>query len=229
MFVIAKREFINLFKGIKSIITVLFLLIVSYYSAKFSEVISIGIELTASEAEGIHTVGILTLILLLGYLFVASLSHNTVNREMEERTIRFLITRTSRQSIILGKFFGICLFWFVTLIISFLLISIFSQKVDLFIFLQTMSLLIYQIALIILLSVIILKPSLTMFLGIIFGLSFPAVGIWLAFTSNTWVSWIKFITPYYYLFNEDYTFVMNVILAVIMLAIANQIFKRREC
>ncbi|GAB6256816.1 ABC transporter permease [Peribacillus sp. NPDC055009] len=229
MYIIGKREFISLFKGIKSIIIVMMLLATSYYSAKFSDLLTSGIELTAREAENIHTVGLLILILFFGQLFVMGLSHDSLNRETHERTIRFLVTRTSRTSIILGKFLGIWLFWLICLTTSFLLTSVFSQKIDVFIFTQTMSLLTYQIGLTILLSVLIPKPGFTMFLGIMVGLAFPIIGLWVSFTSNVWVSWMKFITPYYYLIREDYTFLVIVILAGIMLVIANLIFKRREC
>jgi len=229
MYVIGKREFFSLFKGIKSIIIVGMLLVTSYYSAKFSNFLASGMELTAKEAENIHTVGLLTLILIFGQLFVMGLSHDSLNRELHERTIRFLVTRTSRTSIIFGKFLGIWLFWFVCLTVSFLLISIFAQKIDVFIFSQTMSLLTYQIALTILLSVLIPKPGFTMFLGIVVGLAFPILGLWVNFTSNVWVSWTKFISPYYYLIREDYTFLVIVLLAGIMLITANLIFKRREC
>jgi len=205
------------------------LLATSYYSAKFSDLLTSGIELTAREAENIHTVGLLILILFFGQLFVMGLSHDSLNRETHERTIRFLVTRTSRTSIILGKFLGIWLFWLICLTTSFLLTSIFSQKIDVFIFTQTMSLLTYQIGLTILLSVLIPKPGFTMFLGIMVGVAFPIIGLWVSFTSNVWVSWIKFITPYYYLIREDYTFLVIIILAGIMLVIANLIFKRREC
>ncbi|KOR86114.1 hypothetical protein AM233_20410 [Bacillus sp. FJAT-22058] len=229
MYIIGKREFINLFKGIKSVMILMLLLATSYYSAKFSDLLTSGIELTAREAENIHTVGLLILILFFGQLFVMGLSHDSLNRETHERTIRFLVTRTSRTSIILGKFLGIWLFWLICLTTSFLLTSIFSQKLDVFIFTQTMSLLTFQICLTILLSVLIPKPGFTMFLGIMVGVAFPIIGLWVSFTSNVWVSWMKFITPYYYLIREDYTFLVIVILAGIMLVIANLIFKRREC
>lgn len=229
MYVIGRREFFSLFKGIKSIMIIAMLLGTSYYSAKFSNLLTSGIELTKREAENIHTFGLLALILFFGQLFVMGLSHDSINRETHERTMRFLVTRTSRTSIILGKFFGIWLFWLICLTISFLLTSIFSQKIDVFIFSQTISLLAYQIALTILLSVLIPKPGFTVFLGIVVGLAFPILEFWFAFTSNVWVGWMKFITPYYYLDRDDYTFLVIALLAGIMLVIANLIFKRREC
>ncbi|MBK3495827.1 ABC transporter permease subunit [Viridibacillus sp. YIM B01967] len=228
MYVIGKREFISLFKGIKSIMIIVIFIVTAYYSAKFSNLFMSMMELTAREGEHIHTFGLLALLLLFGQLFVMGLSHDSINRETHERTIRFLVTRTSRTSIIFGKFFGIWLFWLICLTISFLITSIFAQKIDIVIFSQTMSLLTYYIALTILLSVLISKPGITMFLGIVIGLAFPIFGLWVSSTSNVWVSWMKFIIPYYYLFENDYTYWLIILLAGIMLVIANIIFKRRE-
>ncbi|GIN98964.1 hypothetical protein J6TS1_48340 [Siminovitchia terrae] len=229
MYVIGKREFFSLFKSIKSILIIGILLLTSYYSAKFSYVLMSLIELTPSEKEQIYTVGLLTLLFLFGQLFVMGLSHDCINRETHERTMRFLVTRTSRTSILCGKFLGITLFWFVCVAISFLIISIFAKQFDIFIFSQIMSLLIYQIALTILLSVLIPKPGITMFLGTIIGLAFPIFGLWISFTSNVWISWMKFITPFYYLERDDYTLVVILLFAGLMMFIANLIFKRREC
>ncbi|MBO0960519.1 hypothetical protein J1P26_12515 [Neobacillus sp. MM2021_6] len=229
MFVIGKREFISLFKGVKSVVVIAILLVTSYYSAKFANLLMAGVELSAKEAENIHTVGLLGLLLCLGQLFIAGLSHDAINHETHERTMRFLVTRTSRTSILLGKFFGIWFFWLICLTFSFLLIGIFAKKIDFFIFSQTISLITFQIALTILLSVLIPKPGFTMFLGIVVGLAFPILGFWLVFTPNVWVSWMKFSIPFYYLERDDFTFLVIFLLAGILLFIANFIFKRRDC
>lgn len=229
MYVIGKREFFSLFKSIKSILVIVILLLTAYYSAKFSNALTNVIEFTSQEAEHIHTVGLLILLLLFGQLFVTGLSHDSMNREIHERTMRFLVTRTSRTSILYGKFIGTLAFWFICVGVSFLIISIFAKQFDIFIFTQVMSLLIYQIALTILLSVLFAKPGVTMFLGIIIGLVFPVFGLWVSFTSNSWVSWIKFITPFYYLEREDFTLLAIFILSVLMLFMAHLLFERREC
>src|SRR5690625_3993560 len=229
MYVIAKREFFSLFKSIKSILVIGIILLTTYYSAKFSNVLMTTIEFTAEEAESIHSAGLLTLLLLFGQLFVIGLSHDCMNREIHERTMRFLVTRTSRASILYGKFLGIVTFWLICVTVSLLIISIFAKQFDMFIFTQMMSLLIFQIALTIFLSVLILKPGLTMFLGIIIGLSFPIFGLWLAFTSNEWLSWVKFSTPFYYLMREDYTLLVIFIFSGLLLFMAHLLFERREC
>lgn len=229
MYVIGRRELLGLFKGMKSIVIIAVLLVTSYFSAKYSGFLMSGIELTTTEAEKIHMAGLSILFLVFGQLFVMSLSHDCINREIHERTIRFLITRTSRFSIILGKFAGIWLFWFICLAICFLLTGILALKFDAFIFSQIIGLLTYQIALAVLLSVLIPRPGVSMFLGVMIGLAFPIVGLWVSFTSNPWFSWLKFLTPYYYLDRDDYTFLMMILIAGVMLLISNLLFKRRLC
>src|SRR5690625_5191418 len=118
MLAISKREFIQSFKGIKSIIIIAIFLATAYYSARFSDwLLSMNLDFTSQEMELIHTFAISALIMFFGMMFAMGLSHDAINREMHERTIRFLVTRTSRTSIIIGKFLGITLFWFVCLFI----------------------------------------------------------------------------------------------------------------
>ncbi|RIW32520.1 hypothetical protein D3H55_13110 [Bacillus salacetis] len=228
MLAIGKREFLKLFKGIKSIIIIVILVATSYYSAKFSNLLLSLEEFSAEDADKIEYAGLLALLLFLGQLFVMGLSHDAMNRETHDRTIRFLVTRTSRLSILLGKFSGIVLFWLVCVTASFLIIFFMTGTMDPLSFFQTMSLLIYQIALTILLSTVIPKPAFTMFLSIVIGLAFPIVSLWLAFTSNGYVSWLKYLTPFYYL-EEDYMFLMIFPLAAVMVVISHLVFKRREC
>lgn len=229
MFAISKREFLSLFKGIKSIIIIAVLLLTSYYSAKLSKNVIGQVELTNYQANNIHTAGILILIIMLGLLFVMSLSHDTINREKHERTMRFLVTRTSRTEILLGKFLGIWFFWFLCMSISFIIITIFAEMIDMFIFIQVVCLLTYYIALTILLSVVLPKPNYTMFAGILLGLAFPSFGFWVTLTDNIWIQWVKYITPYYYLSRDDYSVIIVALLAGAFLYIANELLKRSEC
>lgn len=228
MFAIGKREFLKLFKGIKSIIIIMILVATSYYSAKFSNLLLSLEEFSTEDSDKIEYAGLLILLLFLGQLFVMGLSHDAMNRETHDRTIRFLVTRTSRLSILLGKFSGIVLFWLVCVAASYLIIFFMTGTMDPLSFFQTMSLLIYQIALTILLSTLIPKPAFTMFLSVVIGLAFPIVSLWLAFTSNSYVSWLKFLTPFYYL-EEDYMFLLILPLAAVMFIISHLVFKRREC
>ncbi len=226
MVAICKREFFQLLKGVKAILIILLFLVTAYYSAKFAEPLAAIVETSTKDAS---VVGLLFLILCFGQLFVTSLSHDSINREIHERTMRFLVSKTSRPSILYGKFFGIWLFWFVSLFISFLIISIITKQLNILIFAQTMSLLTLQVAFVLCLSVLISKPSVTMFLGIIGSIIFPILGGWLVLTTNPAISWLKYVTPYYYFDKSEYTFVVVLVLAGILVYLANLVFKRREC
>ncbi|MBP3041060.1 hypothetical protein J9303_16460 [Bacillaceae bacterium Marseille-Q3522] len=229
MVAISKKEFLSQFKSVKSIIIIAILLSTSYFSASFAKHLLAEIELTAREAESAYSAGLLFLIFFFGLVFVMSLSHDVINRETHERTMRFLVTRTSRTLVLLGKFSGIWFFWFICLALSFLIMSLFSKKLDFFIFMQSISLITYFIALTMLFSVLVYKPGLSMFIGIITGLLFPILGLWAAYSTNFWAKPLKYLTPYYYLVRDDYTFLVIFLLAALMVLLAILLFKRREC
>ena len=229
MYSIAKREFFQLFKSIKSILIIALLLLTTYYAAKFADVIIAIAELSSEEAKDAHTAGLLFFMLLFGQLFVMALSHDVMNREIYERTMRFLVTRTSRTSIIAGKFWGVWLFWFSCVTAAFLVTIVFSKHFNLFLLAQTISLFTFQVALAVLLSVIIPKPAFSMFIGVMAGIAFPFFGFWAAFLQDSWYSALRFLSPYTYLIRDDYTFLVVFIGSAAMLLAANELFKRREC
>lgn len=143
--------------------------------------------------------------------------------------MRFLVTKTTRFSIIIGKFLGIWMFWFVCLFLSFLIIALTTEKIDLLVFAQTMSLLTLQISFVLLMSVLIIKPGVTMFLGILGGILLPILGGWFALSANPAISWLKYISPFYYLDLNDYSFLVLLVFAGILIYLTNLFFKRREC
>ncbi|MEW4327470.1 ABC transporter permease subunit [Rossellomorea marisflavi] len=229
MFAIAKREFFQLFKGFKSIAIILMLLVPTYYFAKFSSMFESALELTPDEADMAHSAGLLVVMIVFGQLFVMGLSHDTMNREMHERTMRFLLTRTSRRSIVAGKFLGILAFWFACITVSHVIIAIFSHRFDAFTFFQLMGLIACQVAFTVFLSTVVPVPALTMFMSIIAGILLPILGYWLAYTSNPWFSWMKYVDPNYYLVREDYTFLLMYLDAFILLLLSYVFFRRRGC
>lgn len=228
MIAIGKKEFVDMFKSIKSLIIIALLLVTSYFSAKYSDILGTATALTEQEMKDAYTVGLVFLLIFFGQLFVTSISHDTINKESHERTMRFLVTRTSRGQILFGKFSGVWLFWFSCIFVSFLLISIFSSQFHFLIFSQAIALLTYQISLTVLLSVVIHKPSITMFLGVVIGLLYPIFNFWLMLSTNSWFSWLKFASPYYYLMETDYLFLVVFVFSAMTLAIALLVFNRRE-
>lgn len=227
MWAICQHEFFRLFKSIKSLITVAFIVGISYLVSDF--VNQMASFLPQKElAEG-HALGIYALILLLGPLFVFSLSHDVMNRELAGRTIRFLVTRTSRTQIILGKFLGVVFFWLTCMIITFGVVLATVHTFDAKTFYLCITLLIYSISLALLLSLVIPRPSYTMFIGIVIALLLPGLGLWSTFSSHAAAPWIAYLTPIKFIEkNGAWTGFIWLYSAAFLLG-SMLLFKRRDC
>jgi len=228
MFTICFREFKDLFKSIRSIIIILTIFGVTLGVAKLisqfgGPVKSLGLGSNA------YAGGLLTLLLIAGPLFVTSLSHNIINQELHSRTIRFLATKTSRDKIVLGKFLGIILFWVICLFIALLLVIPFSKAFYFLEFIQAVIFISYFVGLTILISTLITKPSITMFLGIAVALAMPVLGIWSMVSENIFLKITSHITPYFYYTQEttSYTYLV-VLFPLIFLALSLLIMRKKE-
>lgn len=229
MITIGIHEFKNLFKSIRSVLIILLLLGVTLGSASLLE--NFADEIQEMGLGGIYIAGLYALLLIAGPLFVLGLSHDVINKETHSRTIRFLVTKTSRNQIILGKFFGVLAFWFSCIFISSLLLIPFSGKFyaielfDLIIFIG------YFVALALFLSTIISKPGLTMFIGLLLSIILPVLGMWgILSPENIVLKVITFLTPYYYLGQENMvlTYIMLPLITVLLVISSLFILKRRD-
>lgn len=228
MYAIAKKEFLQLFKSLKSMIIIALLFVISYYNVKFADWLVENLQLTDKEASIVHMTGLFILIGFMGQLLTMILSHDAMSREMDKRTIRFLITRTSRMHILLGKFVGIWLYWCICFSAAYFLISIYSNQIDMFIYAQTVALIAFQTALTLFMSVLVDKPGMSLLIGILLGITLPIIGLWIAETT-AWYGIFKWINPYYYLLREDMTFLVVVIEAACLWGAAYGLFRRRAC
>lgn len=229
MITICLHEFKNLFKSIRSVLIILLMLGVTLGTASilgmFTE------EIQTSRMGGIYMAGLYALLLITGPLFVTSLSHDVINRETHSRTIRFLVTKTSRDQIVLGKFLGVLLFWFTCLFIFVLLLIPFAKT---FYYIELLDLIIfitYFISLSLFLSTIISKPGLTMFIGIILSVILPILGLWgISSPENNVLKIINFITPYYYLSQEStvLVYIMLPIYSALLVISSLFILRRRD-
>ena len=225
MIAIAKHEFWQLFKSVKSILVILILLGASYYASKN------GTELIAFINDGgddkeVYYSGLSIVLLLFGPLFAFALSHDVINREVSSKTIRFLLTRTSHANILIGKLLGVLSFWFLCLVCSYAVIIIYAKHVELYLFLQMMLLLLFSVSLAFLLSVIVSKPFMSMFISIVLGLALPIVGL-LLISTDKWWRLFGYITPYQYLQNDDWKIVFMFLIGSAIIGLTYIVFKRR--
>lgn len=226
MWTICFHEFKGLFKSIKSIIIIAIIFGVTYWTADLMTTLKDQLDVHAGK-DGYAT-GIASIVFLLGFLFISSLSHDVINREVSTRTIRFLVTKTSRVNIIIGKYLGMWLFWFFCIFTSFVLVAFISKKFLWWGILECMGFISVAIAYNLIFSIIFPKPAVTMFFGIVFALVFPALSFWIIFSSNGAISWLKFFTPYYYALLGNFYVFINFIYAIGVLMLGVVLFRRRD-
>lgn len=228
MFAISTREFKSLFQSIRAIIIVILLFGVTVGSAKLvnqfeTQLSELGLE------DNAYVGGLMLLLFMAAPLFVTSLSHSLVNKDIESKTIRFLATKTSRDNIILGKFLGSILFWITCLVIAMVLIIPFSNAFYFVDLVQSIIFVSYFIGLTLFLSTIISNSSLTMFLGITVSIALPVLGIWSLLSDNVFVDAISYVTPYFYYTHEstNYTYFVA-IFTLVFLVLSLIVFRRRN-
>ncbi|WP_214858967.1 ABC transporter permease subunit [Exiguobacterium sp. s191] len=228
MFAISLREFKSLFQSIRAIIIIVVLFGVTAGSAKLvsqfkSELSGLGL------GDNAYVIGLMLLLFLAAPLFVTSISHSSVNKELESKTIRFLATKTSRESIIFGKFLGNVSFWVVCLTVALLLIIPFSKSFYFVDLIQSIIFVSYFIGLSLFLSTLVSNSSLTMFSGIVISIALPVMGMWSLLSKNVVVDALSYLTPYFYYTNENtsYTYLVLIHTAVFVI-LSLIIFKRRD-
>lgn len=235
MWSIAKHESLQLLKSVKSILILLFLLGSAYAGVSVSELLKSFLELlnegdlSIAENEAmIYSIGLSFTILIFGPLFAFILSHDVMNREIEQRTMRFIVTKVERKNIILGKVIGHLLFWFTILTVSYILIFILSGYFSIYALSQSASFLAVFVSLALLLSMLIKKPIISSFLSILLGIAIPIVSLWAMFSEKWYISIFKYISPYYYLEKNTMLFLVNFAFAAIYILVAIYLFRKRD-
>ncbi|GIO21467.1 ABC transporter permease [Oceanobacillus sp. J11TS1] len=230
MFTVSFKEFKNLFTSIRSILMIVVLFGVTVGAASLVRQFEAPLQ-KLGLGDDAYAMGLMLLLILAAPLFVTSLSHNTINKEMDTRTIRFLATKTSRNNIILGKFIGSILFWGVCITVALLLIVPFSKSFSILNLVQSIIFVSYFIGLTLFLSTIISNPSLSMFLGIIISIALPVLGLWSTGTDNLFVKAIGYVTPYFYYMQEeayDYYVYFVAVFPILFILLSLFIFRKRD-
>ncbi|WP_066188698.1 ABC transporter permease [Gracilibacillus timonensis] len=228
MFTVGFREFKSLMTSIRSIVIISVLFGVTVGAASLVRQFEVQLQ-ELGLGQDAYAMGLMLVLLLASPLFVTSLSHNAVNKEIDTRTIRFLATKTSRDQIILGKFIGNLLFWSVCISVALLLIVPFSKTFSFLDLIQSIIFVAYFIGWTLLLSTVISKPALTMFLGIILAIAFPVLGLWSTGTDKFYMEAIGYVTPYFYYTQEEaYYSYFVVIFPILFMLFSLFIFRKRD-
>ncbi|MEI7024251.1 ABC transporter permease [Paenibacillus sp. y28] len=228
MLAIAYREFIQLFKSFKSIAVIVLFCGISYWISSLLN--KYPILMNESQLSAGYVSGITVLLYLFGFLFVMTLSHDILNKEMETQTIRLIVTKVSRSAVLLGKLVGIALFWLVCLLLSFLIISLFSGQFYLLKLLQLFSFLTYPIGLVLIVSLLVRRTGHSILFSLLGGILFPWIGLWSYYGEPASWKLIKYAMPYYYLLQEQSAWLSLVpfAMACLMVIAAVTAFNRRD-
>lgn len=226
MIPIIRNEFFQTFKSFKSVAIVLFFtltsLLTATYLANHPELLGDGGN------DSAYTSSIKFLIFFLGFLFVFAVSHDIVNRELDDQTIRLLVSKTSRFNIIAGKFLGSFLFWVCSISISFFVVTLYAKSTFFLDYLIVITVLFFITCLNVLLSTVLTRPGMTMFVGILLGILCPVLGFWAAFSNNWYLLPFKYLLPYYYVVESGVYLIVPFLLGLLFLTVAYFMFYRKD-
>lgn len=225
MWAICTNEFKGLFKGFKSLFIIIFLVGISLLFASLGKRSPISAELTSEEA---YTSGLTIIIVFFGMLFTFVLSHDVLSREVQHRTIRFLVTKTTRKKIVAGKTLGVVSFWLVCLILSLIAISIFAKAFFFTTLIQCIVFLTYGISLAMLVSSLAAKTNQSLIIGIVISFILPIISMALLLTDNILLSWLKYLTPYYYMDLPIVSLLGVILLSAVFFTCSIFVFERRD-
>ncbi|MFS0656477.1 ABC transporter permease subunit [Bacillus sp. 179-C3.3 HS] len=228
MWTICMNEFKQLLKSTKSIFMIVMIFILS------SIVSSLPLVGTYQDhwqqAKDPYSIGNELVISLFGFFLIFLLSHDILSREIHLKTIRFLVSKTTRLNIVIGKYLGLMLFWISCIMITYVLNMVISHR---FLFSDALEILTFisvGISFTLFLSILFPNPQQSMFVGMLFSLLFPIVSVISVISSEWFIHWFQFITPYFYArWSEPSTFMlMNVGMTAMLLIGTALLFQRRD-
>lgn len=230
---VLKREFIDSFKSVRSILIILFLTLVAYFSAKFFKDHQAVIHELINSGEGlnvdtVYAFAVSFIVLAFGFLFVFAVSHDMINNETETKTIRLLVTKTSRLQIMLGKLFGTALFWIATISITYAVIFLISGSWSMKEYTQTLILLFYFVCFALFISTIIPKTKLSMFLGILLGIALPIIDMISLAVDKWYLIPAKYVLPFYYTDHPLYFMLIPLAIGLAFFVVSVFIMERRD-
>ncbi|MFD3259707.1 ABC transporter permease subunit [Paenibacillus lentus] len=221
------KEFIGLIRGIKSILIVLFITGVSILAARSLRNSPLFMD-ESSNPSATALAGLSFILVIFGALFVLTLSHDIVNRDIQLQRIRLLITKTSRTSVILGKFLAVWLFWVIVSLISFVLVSFITRTFVIHELLFLWIYLAFLASICVMLSTVVINHAYSVILSVLLGLALPIFGTWSLFSSVVPIRALRYVLPYYPMSEQPVLLLVTVVEVLVFLAAAMVLFQRKD-
>lgn len=163
-------------------------------------------------------------VMLLGYLFASILSHSSINRETERKSVRLVISKISRTEYVTGKFLANVMFWVICFVLIYGCLFLKYKVFDVGELITNTVMMIYYNSIIILLSVLVKRGAASNFLGLVVGIALPFAGLY-TMAKN---SFLRFLFPYSYIVKLDWNTLMPIIFSAIFVGTAIAVFKRMD-
>ncbi|MGE6630676.1 ABC transporter permease subunit [Bacillus sp. NPDC077027] len=228
MWTICFNEFKQLFKSTKSILTIVIIFILSTLMSSLPFVTTSRTDWDL--AKDPYSLGNELVISLFGFFLIFLLSHDIFSREIHLKTIRFLVSKTTRLNIVIGKYLGLMLFWLSCIMITYVLNMFISHR---FLFsdaLKSLTFISVGISFALLFSILFPKPQLSMFFGMLFSFIFPIFSVLSVLSTEWFIHWFQYMTPYYYArLSEPLVYVLiNLVMTIVLLVGTSLLFQRRD-
>lgn len=161
-------------------------------------------------------------VILFGYLFSSILSYSCINREMENKSARLVISKISRTEYIVGKYLANIMFWIICFVLIYGGLFLKYRIFDISELVTNIVTLMYYNSIILLLSTVVRRGAASNFLGLAVSIALPFIGLY-TMAKN---SFLRFLFPYSYIFNLDWNTLVPVMLSAIIVGMAVALFKR---
>lgn len=218
---IFKRELKSSIFTVKSVVILLFFLMISYWISKYSSTIN----QFSGDKNSIISV-IYGSIETFGVIFGFMMFSGTIAKSVENESIRYIIPYTTRTKLIMGKYLAMNVYFLILLCLMMPVVVI-VRGVNGFPILELIQAIIffgYITSIILFLSVITRRERTANFIGIILGFIIPILGLYSTVSKNIVIRTISWLLPYRYdtlRFDSVFLVIISIILVVISLKLFN--------
>ncbi|MDM5300010.1 ABC transporter permease subunit [Bacillus pumilus] len=228
MWTICINEFKQLLKSTKFILTIAIIFILSTFVSSLPFVATY--QNHYQQAKDPYSIGNELVISSFGFFLIFLLSHDVLSREIHLKTIRFLVSKTTRLNIVIGKYLGLMLFWLSCIMTTYVLNMVMSHRFPFSDALKILTFISVGISFTLFLSILFPTPQRSMFVGMLFSFLFPIFSLVSVISSEWFIHWFQFMTPYYYArWSEPLTYVLiNTALTTVLLIGTALLFHRRD-
>lgn len=226
MFAIIKNDIKSNMISFKYLLTLALLILISVITAnkvKHSQEL-----ISQANSTSIYVITIEYILMLIGYLILAILSYDVINKYIITRDIRFIVTRITRDKIIIGQMIALNIFLLSVFIVPMLLISLYSNQFLWKDYLVVILFCLYSSSVIFFISVNIYQPKKSLLLNFLVSVLIPFAGIYGAVHNNVLSNMLKYLIPFSIILEKQTGPIISLVFITIFINITSVIIFIRK-